>query len=117
MHDKEKQSREQMKMVYNTIIEKGLAKEDHILVVRGRGKELVSSSPSNDFVTNGGSFKMYGPVYSQQGGFTFGGPTPSGVPLPSARDNGNEANTVEPLNNGRIGDQSLSITGRSLLGG
>ena len=89
MPEKEKQSRDQMNMVYKTIIEKGLAKEDQIMFVTGRGGGL-NASIKKSYEAAGENFKMYGPANLNQGGFCFGTvPHVSNMPFPSPRDNGN----------------------------
>lgn len=84
----EKQSREHMNMIYNTIVKSGLAKEEHIFFVRGRGGPLNSSLKNNFEAWN--NFRMYGTRNNAGGGGFFFGPAnpPSGVPLPTKRDNG-----------------------------
>ena len=80
--EKECRSREQMNAVYNTIVSRGLAEEDQIFFVSGRGGTLNSTLKSNDVAT-GYNFRMYGPVPSNVGlfggggggGFNFGGTT------------------------------------------
>jgi hypothetical protein len=59
MPEREKHDREQMNMIYNTIVSKGLAKEDQIVFVRGRGTELNSSAKIASCTASG--FKMYCP--------------------------------------------------------
>lgn len=95
--ERERQDREQMNMIYSTIISQGLAKEDQVVFVRGRGRAL-NFSVMNDFLATG--FKMYGP-YSQpsQPGpyiqpcqpFVIQGPDAAATfsKAPSSNDNGN----------------------------
>ena len=49
-----------MDMIYKTIIEKGLAKEDQIMFVSGRGGKLNSATRNNE-EANGFNFNLYGP--------------------------------------------------------
>lgn len=64
MLEREKHNREQMDMIYRTIISQGLASKDQIVFVHGRGKELNPSTFQNSYLA--GNFKMYGP-YTRQG--------------------------------------------------
>jgi hypothetical protein len=76
MPEREKHDREQMNMIYNTIVSKGLAKEDQIVFVRGRGTELNSSTMAS---CTASGFKMYcpstKPATMQLGGGGGGGGT------------------------------------------
>ena len=58
-----------MSAIYKTIIDKGLAENDQIFFVSSLGGEL-DPSLSNNHITNGFGFRMYGD--NGGGGFTFG---------------------------------------------
>ena len=91
--EREKQDREQRKMIYETIISQGLAKKDQIVFVNGRGKELNPTFKKITFPAKG--FRMYGPCEQQLPAL---GSAPGSVPTcnlpagfsraPSSNDNG-----------------------------
>lgn len=80
--EREKQDREQRRMIYETIISQGLATKDQVVFINGRGQEL---NPSFRNITlSAANFKMYGP-YEQYN--TINGPAGfSKAPL--SNDNG-----------------------------
>ena len=59
--EKERQSREHINIIYKTIIRSGLARDDHVFFVSGRGGNIVST-PQNNITADGSNFKMYGPI-------------------------------------------------------
>ena len=73
MLEREKHDREQMNMIHKTIISQGLARDDHIVFVHGRGQGLnPTCTMHNSFPAKG--FKMY---------------SPNAQSAPSSDDNGN----------------------------
>ena len=71
--EREKHDREQMNMIHKTIISQGLARDDHIVFVHGRGQGLSPTCTMyNSFPAKG--FKMY---------------SPNAQSAPSSDDNGN----------------------------
>ena len=86
VHGREKQCREQMNLIYNLIVEKGMAPAKNIMFVYGRGHKLNKKVKS--FECTGPMFRLYGPSNQQQG-FAFN-PQPAGpkCPLPGPQDNG-----------------------------
>ena len=63
--DKERRSREQMNMIYKTIIEKGLTTEDHIEFVSGRGGQLNSTN-NHHSIASGANFGLYSSTAASQ---------------------------------------------------
>ena len=95
--EREKQDREQRKMIYETIISQGLAKKDQIVFVNGRGQELNPTFKNITFPATG--FRMYGPCEQQLPPLTLGSVPTHNVPAgfrraPSSNDNGKNIQTM-----------------------
>ena len=72
-----------MNAVCNTIVSRGLAEEDQIFFVSGRGGMLNSTLKSNN-VAAGYNFKIYGPASSNG----YGGASTGSTIFPTEDNNG-----------------------------